>query len=101
MRGQKNHRCLQTTPNMTGGLNPVHVTLDDDIHQHQIGTMLLYQRERVLAAVGGCAHVVTHLPQLLFQIHRYNGLIFDDKYFWYADCYLLLHHSHQMTSERS
>ncbi|MDT4884224.1 hypothetical protein FQZ97_1203440 [compost metagenome] len=76
IRGEVDHRGRVGFAQPGGHLDAVHVALDVDVHQHQIGLGL---RDHLHAFVTGDrngGHVVAQLRQALLQVEGDDALVF-------------------------
>lgn len=79
IRAQKNHRQVQLTTQNIGGLDPVHPTLDSNVHQGQCGPVLARQQQRFLCRSGHAAHLVATAYQTISQVLGDDRLVFHDE----------------------
>lgn len=76
IRGQVDDRDGVCLPQLCGDVDAVHVALDMDVHQHQVGPGLRHQIETLLARDRNGRHVVPEHRQTLLQIEGDDAFIF-------------------------
>ena len=78
MRGQIDHRNVEAFPQNARSFRSVHLALDADVHQHQIGRILFRLANGFVAARNHRADLVSQILQNLCQVFGGDAFIFYD-----------------------
>src|SRR5215472_7801978 len=77
--GEVDHRKIEAIAQDSGGFDAVHLALDADIHQSQIGLGFLRLGNRLGAARNGRRHRVTEFGEDVAQIFGGDPFVFHDE----------------------
>ncbi len=79
VRGQVDHGYLRGLPDSLGGLDAVHLALEANVHQHQIGRGLACELHGAFTVGGDPHHRVTNPRELLLDVAGDDAVILDDQ----------------------
>ncbi len=78
-RGEIDDGDVPALTNLLGDRNPVLIPFDPNIHEHQVGTARLHQRQRFAAPVRHSRHFVAQIRETVLYIQRHDDLVFHDQ----------------------
>ncbi len=70
---------VKPLPDLNGRIDAVAIARQPDIHQDEVGTHVIRQRDGTLCRAGKTDHLVAGLDHRRLDIQRHEHLILDDK----------------------